>query len=76
MNIFSAGFKTLLQKINQSQYNRDMKHAQVTAYNGACKDAKGKFDPNWQSNYKRRLYKNQQKAKDKKELRSTFIGGL
>lgn len=74
MGFVSAGFKTVMQRVNQKLYYHDMKIAQTKAYNSTCKKSQGRFNPNWHSEYQKQLSINQQKAKDRKELRSTFIG--
>ena len=76
MSIFSAVVKTACEKANSSIYNRDIKSAQKKAYKSACKKANGKYDKNWQSNYRNALKTNTQKAKERKELRSTFINNI
>ena len=76
MSLFKATAKTVGVGIVQRNYNKEVKQAQPKAYKQTCKDARGKFDPNWHSNYKRNLSQNLQKAKDKKERRTTFINNL
>lgn len=76
VKLFTAIVKTVCEKINQSTYNYQMRTAQKEAYDYACKKAKGNYDPKWQSNYRSQLKRNQQKTKDKRELRSTFISNL
>ena len=76
MSLFKATTKTVGVGIIQHAYNKAVKQAQSNAYKKTCKDAHGKFDPNWYSNYKRNLKQNLQKAKDKKERLTTFITSL
>ncbi len=73
MGLLKAIVKTVSVKANQTLYNRDKKNAQSKAYATACKKAHGKFDPNWKNNYQKALSNNKQKAKENKELRTTFI---
>lgn len=76
MRLITASLKTLGEKINQKIYQRQIRIARNNAYSVACEKANGKFDTNWHKNYKKQLKVNQQKAKDKKDLRSTFLSNL
>ncbi len=76
MGLFKAVFKTGCKKASQNIAERQRKTAQKTAYNKTCKDANGKFDPNWHDNYNKNLKNEQRKVEDKKELRNTFIDSL
>ena len=76
MKLFTAIAKTACEKVNQVVFNRQMRTAQKNAFASACKKAKGHYDPNWHSNYYLQLKRNQQKAKEKKELRTIFISNL
>ena len=76
MKILTAVVKTACEKANSSIYRREVKSAQKKAYKSACKKANGKYDKNWQSNYRNALKTNTQKAKERKELRSIFISSI
>lgn len=72
--LLCAIFKTLLELLNLLLFKIENKKAQTKAFNSACKKAKGRYDPDWHKNYRACLKVNRQKANDRKELRSTFIG--
>ena len=75
MGLIKATLKTVCEKVNQDIYNRKMRSAQKDAYKTTCKKSKG-FNPNWHTEYSKRLQRGQRKASDRRELRSTFISNL
>lgn len=76
MGLLNAAAKTVATRAAQISYQRKMDKAQPKAFATACKQAHGKYDPNWNNNYSRALKRNKQKANNSKELWSTFINSL